>query len=249
MNDNKVMVEIQDLHVNIENKEILKGINLSLQGGSLHVIMGPNGSGKSTLANTIMGHPKYKASQGTIKMNENDLLSLTPDKRAKMGVFLAFQYPVEVPGLSLSKLIWSAQSAIGINKTMKEFQDMLLEGLKIIDLDNSFSSRSVNEGLSGGEKKRCEMLQAYMLRAKFVILDEIDSGLDVDALKHVSNMINWFVKNNSTVLLITHYQRILEHLSIDKVHIISDGRIVDSGDYGLVKKIEQEGYERYKKVM
>ncbi|MCL4325288.1 MAG: Fe-S cluster assembly ATPase SufC [Candidatus Thermoplasmatota archaeon] len=249
MDDNDLKFAVNNLKVCIDNHTILNGIDLMVNKGELHIIMGPNGSGKSTLANSIMGDSRYRIEDGTIRIDDVELNNISVDERARKGIFLAFQYPVEIPGVSLSKFIWSAQSSLGKNTTLKEFQVMLENGMKMVALDSSFSKRSLNEGLSGGEKKRSEMLQAYMLKPRLIILDEIDSGLDVDALRQVSDMINHLLKNNSAVILITHYQRIIENLTPPyRVHILVNGKIVQSGGYELVKKIEADGYESFKEV-
>ncbi len=238
------MLEIKNLHVSTDNKEILKGLNLSINQGEIHAIMGPNGSGKSSLSLVLMGHPRYKITKGSIKLNGQDLTSLTPDKRAKLGLFLAMQYPVAVPGVSVFNLLRSANKNLDSQKVPAlEFQKIVKKEMKNLKIDEKFLTRSINDGFSGGEKKKMETLQLSILRPKYAILDETDSGLDVDALKIVSMGINNVFSKNLGILLITHYQRILKYVNPDFVHILVDGKIVKSGGAALAAVVEEKGYE------
>ena len=258
------MLKAKNLRVAIKGKEILKGIDLEVGVGQLHVLMGPNGSGKSTLAQVIAGHPSYIINGGSIIFNGKKMNKLTPDKRAKLGIFLAFQHPVEIPGVSVfgmlrkAKQVTSAKSQVPskkktYNSALKtsnfatEFRQELLEHLSALKLSGDFLRRSVNEGFSGGEKKRSEILQMVALKPKLVILDEIDSGLDVDALKTVATTLYHYneVNPRSSILLITHYARILKYLKPDFVHIMMDGKIVRSGKLELAKLVEEKGYQRF----
>ena len=257
---------ISDLKVRIGDKEILNGIDLEVGAGELHVLMGPNGSGKSTLAQVIAGYPSYIINGGSIIFNGKKMNKLTPDKRAKLGIFLAFQHPVEIPGVSVfgmlrkAKQVISAKSQVPSKKKTynlglktsnfaAEFRQELLECLSSLKLSGDFLSRSLNEGFSGGEKKRSEILQMMALKPKLAILDEIDSGLDVDALKLVANAIREFTvhSSKSSVLLITHYARILKYLKPDFVHVMVDGRIVRSVRLELAKLVEEKGYQNFEK--
>ncbi|MDP3639576.1 MAG: Fe-S cluster assembly ATPase SufC [Nanoarchaeota archaeon] len=244
-------LEIKNLHVAIEGKEILKGITLTLEEGKVQALMGPNGSGKSTLAQALMGHPKYKITQGKIFLNGEDITEAAPDERARKGLFLSFQYPKEIAGVSLSNFLRAAYNAIREKKQEKklgvvEFHRLLQEKMKVLHVDAAFGSRSVNEGFSGGEKKIAEILQLLVLEPKFAILDEPDSGTDVDALKIISESINTIKQNSKTgIIIITHYSKILKYLKPDKVVVVAGGTVVDSGDAQLAEKIEAEGYTRY----
>ncbi len=234
------MLEIRDLHVETNGKEIIKGLDLEIKKGEIHVLMGPNGSGKSTLSYALMGHPKYKITRGDVLFEGESVKDLSPDKRSKLGIFLSFQYPMEVQGVQLSNFIRLATD----NKNFQEFREDLSNNMSMLKMDKSFGQRYLNDGFSGGEKKRGEILQMAMLKPKLAILDETDSGLDIDALKTVAEGINTVNKNvNSGILLITHYQRILKFVKPDYVHIISDGKIVQTGGADLVDKLEEEGYE------
>jgi len=243
MNDELV---IRDLRVNVAGGEILKGLSLTVKSGEIHALMGPNGCGKSTLANTLMGHPNYNVDSGNVTLNGIDILELEPDERAKLGLFLAFQYPTAIPGVTLANFLRMAVSAVraidGNDSTtnplvpMREFRKELREKMKKLAVDDSFARRYLNDGLSGGEKKRAEILQLAMLEPKIAVLDETDSGLDIDALKIVSNTINKMRSSNRSMLLITHYQRLLEYVEPDFVHVLYGGRIVQSGDKELAKK-------------
>jgi len=255
------MLRIFGLKASVKGKEILKGIDLEVGAGQLHVLMGPNGSGKSTLAQVIAGHPSYKIIDGRLWMSGKEISKLTPDKRAKLGIFLAFQHPVEIPGVSVfgmlrkAKQVTSAKSQVPSKKKTynlglktsnfaTEFRQELLEHLSSLKLSGDFLRRSVNEGFSGGEKKRSEILQMMALKPKLVILDEIDSGLDVDSLKTVATTLYHYneVNPRASVLLITHYARILKYLKPDFVHIMMDGKIIKSGKANLAEEIEKNGY-------
>ncbi len=250
-------LEIKDLHAQIEGKEILKGVDFSVKQGEIHAVMGPNGSGKSTLASTIMGHPRFKVTKGDILFDSVSLLPLTPDVRARKGVFLAFQYPFEVPGVSLATFLRTAYNAVrqGGKKgdlgqemmSVIEFRKMLKEKLNLLDMDDSFSTRYLNDGFSGGEKKRCEILQLAILQPKIAVLDETDSGLDIDSVKIVAEGVNKLVGPHMGVMIITHYQRILRYIKPDHVHILLDGRMVKSGGPELAMTLEEKGYDWVKK--
>jgi Fe-S cluster assembly ATP-binding protein len=243
-------LEIKDLHVNVEEKEILKGISLKIKKGEIHAIMGPNGAGKSTLCFAIMGHPKYKITKGRIILDGEDITSLQPDERARKGLFLAFQYPVAVPGLNFASFLRYAYHASRrdiANKSEEvisslQFQKMLEEKMSSLGIKKSFAERDLNEGFSGGEKKKAEILQLAVLQPKFAFLDEIDSGLDIDGVKKVASCINKLAKDGISLVLITHYQRILKYVKPDYVHIIADGKIVKTGDAGLAEELEKKGY-------
>jgi Fe-S cluster assembly ATP-binding protein len=244
------ILEIRDLRVAVEDKEILRGVNLTVRSGETHALMGPNGSGKSTLAYAIAGHPKYTVTSGTVTLDGEDVLSLTVDERARAGLFLAMQYPVEVPGVSVSNFLRSAVTAVrGEAPKLRTFTKELKQGMDALSIDSDFAQRNLNEGFSGGEKKRHEILQLELLKPKIAILDETDSGLDVDALRVVSEGVNRFGAEGDTgVLLITHYTRILRYVKPDFVHVFSAGRIVEEGGPELADKLEAEGYERYTKA-
>ncbi|MGS2644814.1 Fe-S cluster assembly ATPase SufC [Streptosporangium sp. LJ11] len=242
-------LEIRDLHVTVADKEILRGVNLTVRAGETHAIMGPNGSGKSTLAYAIAGHPKYTITSGQVLLDGVDLLELTVDERARAGLFLAMQYPVEVPGVSVSNFLRTAVTSIrGEAPKLREFAKDLKSGMDALSIDATFAQRNVNEGFSGGEKKRHEILQLELLKPKIAVLDETDSGLDVDALRVVSEGINRFRSGETGVLLITHYTRILRYVKPDFVHVFSAGRIVEQGGPELAEKLEAEGYEAYTKA-
>lgn len=238
------MLEINNLHVSTDNKEILKGVNLKINKGEVHAVMGPNGSGKSSLSLALMGHPRYKITAGKILLNGKNINNLTTDKRAKLGLFLAMQYPVAVPGVSVFNLLRSANKNLEIEKiSALEFQNKVKKQMKNLKMDEKFLARSINDGFSGGEKKKAEILQLSILKPKYAILDETDSGLDVDALKTVSKGISEVAGKEIGILLITHYQRILKYVKPDFVHILVDGKIVKSGDSKLAEEIEEKGYE------
>lgn len=240
-------LEIQNLHVNAAGKEIVKGLSLTINPGETHVIMGPNGAGKSTLANALLGHPKYEIN-GKILVNNKDVSKESPDQRAKDGLFLSMQYAPEIPGITVAHFLRVASGSLtGKTKNPFSFHQELLEMMKKLSMDQSFATRYLNAGFSGGEKKRTEILQLLLLNPKFAILDETDSGLDVDALKIVGNGINLYRKEDNGLLLITHYNRILEYVIPDFVHIMVDGRIVKSGGKELAKEIELGGYKQFLK--
>ena len=244
-------LEIRDLHVTVDTddgaREILRGVDLMVRAGETHAIMGPNGSGKSTLAYSIAGHPKYTVSGGTVTLDGVDVLAMTVDERARAGLFLAMQYPVEVPGVSVTNFLRSAKTAIdGEAPKLRTWVKEVREAMQRLAVDPSFAERSVNEGFSGGEKKRHEILQLELLRPKVAILDETDSGLDIDALKVVSQGVNRVRASGETgVLLITHYTRILRYIEPDFVHVFVDGRIVEEGGRELADRLEAEGYEKF----
>src|ERR671919_1690609 len=248
------MLEIKNLHAGIDGNEILKGINLTINKGEIHAIMGPNGSGKSTLAKVLAGHPQYEVTAGEILYEGRNLLEMSPDERARAGVFLAFQYPVEVPGVSNAQFL-----RLAYNEKRKhlgeeeldplEFKDLLTERAKIVEMDASFMSRSVNEGFSGGEKKRNEILQMAVLEPKLAVLDETDSGLDIDALRIVSEGVNKLRTSENAIVLVTHYQRLLNYIVPDHVHVLHKGRVVKSGGKGLALELEEKGYDWLKEAV
>ena len=247
-------LEIRDLHVNVTPKDsdaepivILKGVDLTVESGQTHAIMGPNGSGKSTLSYAIAGHPKYQVTQGTITLDGEDVLAMTVDERARAGLFLAMQYPVEVPGVSMSNFLRTAATAVrGEAPKLRHWVKEVKESVSELEIDPSFVERSVNEGFSGGEKKRHEILQLGMLKPKIAILDETDSGLDVDALRVVSQGVNNYrERENGGVLLITHYTRILRYIKPEFVHVFVNGRVVESGGPELADELEANGYARF----
>jgi len=242
------MLHIKDLRVSVEDKEILKGFNLDINPGEVHAIMGPNGSGKSTLANVIAGREDYEVTQGSIAFNGEDVLEMDVDERAHAGVFMAFQYPIEIPGVSNATFLNSAINAMREARGQDELSPvellkLLREKAKMLGIDESFLKRSLNEGFSGGEKKRNEMLQMALLDPKLAILDETDSGLDIDALKIVADSVNQLRGPERSFLIVTHYQRLLNYIVPDYVHVIYDGRIVKSGDKELALQLEEQGYD------
>ena len=247
-------LEIKNLHANVlpseegqEAKPILKGVNLTINGGETHAIMGPNGSGKSTLAYTIAGHPKYEVTDGEVLLDGENVLEMDIDERARAGLFLAMQYPVEVPGVSSSNFMRSAITAVrGEAPKLREWVGELNAAREALQMDESFSERSVNEGFSGGEKKRHEVMQLSLMKPKFAVMDETDSGLDVDALRIVSEGINRYQEETGGgVLMITHYKRILNYVKPDFIHVFADGKIVQTGDASLADQLEAEGYEKF----
>jgi len=244
-------LEIRDLHVSVETAEgtkpILKGLDLTINSGETHAIMGPNGSGKSTLAYAIAGHPDYEVTSGSITFDGEDVLEMEVDERARAGLFLAMQYPVEVPGVSVSNFLRTAKTAVdGKAPALRHWVKDVRESMEALRMDSSFSERNVNEGFSGGEKKRHEILQMELLQPKFAVLDETDSGLDVDALRVVSEGVNRVKENtNVGIMLITHYTRILRYIKPDFVHVVFGGKIVDEGGPELAERLEEEGYDRY----
>ncbi len=247
-------LEIKDLHVSVETddgaKEILKGVTLTINDGETHAIMGPNGSGKSTLAYSVAGHPQYTVTKGSVTLDGQDVLAMSVDERARAGMFLAMQYPVEVPGVSVSNFLRTAKTAIdGEAPKLRTWVKDVNAALEQLNLDPTFGQRSVNEGFSGGEKKRHEIAQLELLNPKMAILDETDSGLDIDALKVVADGVNRFrAQEGKGVLLITHYTRILRYIEPDHVHVFVDGRIADQGGPELADALEAEGYDKYLKA-
>jgi len=246
INNGKIL-EIKDLHVEIEGKEILKGINLTVDLGKITALMGPNGSGKSTLVNTLMGHPKYEITKGSILYMGENINKLSPDERAKKGIFLSFQYPKEISGVTISNFLRTAINE-GNEKKMSvlEFRDYINSKAELLKMEKSFLSRYLNEGFSGGEKKKSEILQLLVLDPKFAILDETDSGLDIDAIKIVASGVNSYMnttKDKKTVLIITHYKRILEYIKPDHVIILINGKVVMEGESSLVDHLEEKGYD------
>jgi Fe-S cluster assembly ATP-binding protein len=244
-------LEIRDLHVTVatgeDTTEILRGVDLTVEPGRVHALMGPNGSGKSTLAYALAGHPRYKVTGGSATFKGDDVLSLTPDERARLGIFLAMQYPVEVPGVSVTNFLRTAVNAVrGEDVPVRQFAKDLREQMKLLQMDPKFAERSLNEGFSGGEKKRHEILQMALLKPQLAILDETDSGLDIDALKVVSEGVNRLRGPELGVLLITHYTRILRYIAPDHVHVMVAGRIVESGGPELADELEEHGYERWR---
>lgn len=237
---------IEDLHVSVEGNEIIKGLSLEVKAGEVHAIMGPNGSGKSTLAYTLMGHPRYDVTEGSVTLDGEDLLDMEPDERARAGLFLAFQYPTEIEGVTVANFLRTAINARrgpGNEISVSEFAKKLREKMELLDMDPSFAQRYLNDGFSGGEKKRNEILQMAMLEPTFAIMDETDSGLDIDALQIVSNGVNQLKGPHMGVIVITHYQRILRYLEPDFVHVLIDGRIVRSGGKELAEELEEKGYD------
>ncbi|CUS80648.1 Fe-S cluster assembly ATPase SufC [Candidatus Kryptobacter tengchongensis] len=245
-------LEVRDLYVSVDGKEILRGLNFAVNKGEVHALMGPNGSGKSTLAYTIMGHPKYKVEGGDILFEGKSILEMKPDERAKLGLFLAFQYPVEVPGVTLFNFLWKAIQANNLDprveriswlpKSVVDYKRELIDKIKKLNMSEIFVYRPIGVGFSGGEKKRMEILQMAMLKPIIAFLDEPDSGLDIDSLKIVADVVNSVRTPELGIVMITHYQRILNYIKPDFVHIMLDGRIVKSGGPEIVEKLEQEGY-------
>ncbi|MCU0435089.1 MAG: Fe-S cluster assembly ATPase SufC [Bacteroidia bacterium] len=242
------MISINNLHASVEGKEILRGLNLEVKPGEVHAIMGPNGSGKSTLASVLAGREDYEVTQGTVSFNGKDLLDLSPEDRAREGLFLAFQYPVEIPGVSNINFLKTAINAIREYKgegpmEAKDFLALVKEKQKLVELDGKLAGRSVNEGFSGGEKKRNEIFQMAMLEPKLAILDETDSGLDIDALRIVANGVNKLRSPERSFIVVTHYQRLLDYIVPDVVHVLWNGRIVKSGPKELALELEEKGYD------
>ena len=242
------MLEVRDLHVSVADTEILRGIDLSVAAGEVHAIMGPNGSGKSTLTNVLAGRPEYRVTQGEVLFEGNDLLGMLPDERARRGVFLAFQYPVELPGVRNRQFLKSALDAVREHRgedelSVREFNQLFDKAVQSVGIDPDLMKRSVNEGFSGGEKKRGEMLQLSLLDPKLALLDETDSGLDIDALKTIASGVNRRRAPDKAIVLVTHYQRMLNYITPDHVHVLIDGRIVMSGGQELAKELEAKGYE------
>ena len=249
-----MILKINNLHSTVDGKTILKGLNIEVKAGEVHAIMGPNGAGKSTLANIIAGKEDYEVTQGTIELNGENISELSPEERAHAGVFLSFQYPVEIPGVSVTNFI---KTSINENRKARGLEDMpakdmlqkIREKSELLEIDRKFLSRSLNEGFSGGEKKRNEIFQMAMLEPKLAILDETDSGLDIDALRIVANGVNKLKYNDNAVIVITHYQRLLDYIIPDFVHVLYDGKIVKSGDASLALEIEAKGYDWIKQEL
>lgn len=242
------MLKIENLHASVEDKEILKGLNLQVNAGEIHAIMGPNGAGKSTLAAIVAGKEEYEISKGNIELEGEDISELAPEERAHKGVFLSFQYPIEIPGVTVTNFIKTAinesRKAQGIeDMPAKDMLKMIRDKSELLEIDRKFLSRSLNEGFSGGEKKRNEIFQMAMLNPKLAILDETDSGLDIDALRVVANGVNKLRSKNNAVIVITHYQRLLEYIIPDFVHVLHDGKIVKTGDASLALELEAKGYD------
>jgi len=244
-NNGQPLLEVKNLKVAIDGTEILRGVDLALNEGEIHAIMGRNGSGKSTMANVLLGHPAYEVLDGTVKFKGQDVLELDTDERARMGMFLAFQYPMAIPGVTVAKFLHSALKARaeGGEVAVREFRNNLNQAMDLLGVDSSFASRYVNDGFSGGEKKRLEILQMFMLEPSLCILDETDSGLDIDALKTVAEGVNAMRGAQRTMLLITHYQRMLNYVKPDVVHVMMDGKIVRTGGIELAEALEENGYE------
>ena len=242
------MLKIENLHCNINSKPVLKGLNLDVDFGEVHAIMGPNGSGKSTLAAIIAGNENYEITKGSISFLDQNLMDFSPEERSHLGVFLSFQYPVEIPGVSVSNFI---KTAINEHRKVNSLPEMkspdllklMKENLELLEMDSSFLSRSMNDGFSGGEKKRNEIFQLSMLKPKLAILDETDSGLDIDALKVVAGGVNKLKSSNKSFIIITHYQRLLNYITPDFVHVLRDGKIIKSGDASLALDLEKNGYD------
>ena len=246
--ESKLMLEISDLHATVDDQEILRGVNLVIKEGEIHAIMGRNGSGKSTLSKVIAGHPSYEINKGSIKFEGKDLLEMDPEERARIGIFLGFQYPIEIPGVSNIEFLRVATNARRTFLNLEEldsfdFEELVNEKLKIVQMNSSFLGRSVNEGFSGGEKKRNEILQMALLSPRLSILDETDSGLDIDALRIVASGVNKLAQPNNATILITHYQRLLNEIIPDFVHIMGEGRILKTGNKELAIELEKSGYE------
>ncbi len=244
MTDKQPLLELRDLHVAIDDKEIVKGVSLTVNEGEIHALMGPNGSGKSTLANTIMGHPRYSVTGGEVLFRGQNILDLPPDERARRGLFLSFQYPTAIPGVTMVNFLRRAVNSVrGEEMPVRQFRTLLQEKMKLLKVDEDFARRYVNDGFSGGEKKKAEILQLGVLQPKLALLDETDSGLDVDALRIVAEGVNAVAGPEMGVLLITHYQRILNYIKPDVVHVLADGRLIKSGGPELAQQIENRGYD------
>ena len=246
------MLKIKNLHASIEGKEILKGINLEVKAGEIHAIMGPNGSGKSTLASILAGRELFSVTEGEVEYHGKDLLKMAPEERAREGIFLGFQYPIEIPGVSMMNFLKTAVNEQRKHKGLEamkssDFLKMVREKKEIVEIDSNLTNRSVNQGFSGGEKKRNEIFQMAMLNPELSILDETDSGLDIDALRIVANGVNKLKSNDNATIVITHYQRLLNYIVPDHVHVLYDGQIVKSGDKNLAVELEEKGYDWLKK--
>jgi Fe-S cluster assembly ATP-binding protein len=244
MSENGTFFEIRNLHAAVDDKEILRGVNLSMGLGEVHALMGPNGSGKSTLAYTLMGHPRYQVTAGEVRLRGENVLEWSADQRARHGMFLAFQYPVGVPGVTMANFLRTSLKAVSAKDVPAvEFRKRMREQMRALKMDDSFATRYLNEGFSGGEKKKAEVLQLAMLRPQLAILDETDSGLDIDAIRVVAEGVNQVVGPDMSVLLITHYENFLKHIRPDYVHVLWKGRIVTSGGRDLVDRLQDEGYD------
>jgi len=244
MTSNRTLFEFKDIHVVVEDKPVVKGVSLTIRPGEIHAIMGKNGSGKSSLSNALAGHPAYRITSGTVTLDGQNLMDKEADERSRAGLFLAFQYPVAIPGVTVSNFLRTALLAHrGKDADMSDFRKLLRAEMKALGVDEVFATRYLNEGFSGGEKKRIEILQMSILRPKMAILDETDSGLDIDALKTVAEGINRFHNDRTGILLVTHYQRLLNYIKPDYVHVMMDGRLVKSGGPELALKLEDLGYE------
>jgi Fe-S cluster assembly ATP-binding protein len=242
------VLSVRQLHAGVEGREILRGIDLEVRAGEVHAVMGPNGSGKSTLAQVLAGHPGYTVTGGEVLYDGRNLLEMPPEERAREGVFLAFQYPIEIPGVANAEFLKAAVNAVRERRGQDpldamDFLALLKEKMKLVEMDPSFMSRSLNEGFSGGEKKRNEVLQMAMLEPRLAILDETDSGLDIDALRTVAAGINALRRPDNAIVLVTHYQRLLDYITPDHVHVLLNGRMVKSGDQALARELEARGYE------
>ncbi len=251
-----MLLEIQNLFVSAPDKEIVKGLSLQIKPGEVHAIMGPNGSGKSTLSATLMGHPRYEVTKGKVKFNGKDLLQMDPSQRAAAGLFLAFQYPKEIPGVNMVSFLRASYNAVNKARDAKfkplplyNFKKILEEKMKLVGLSKTFMSRNTNEGFSGGEKKKAEILQMALLEPKLAILDETDSGLDIDALRTICEAISAAKTPEQSLLMVTHYERMLKYLKPDYIHIMMDGKIVLSGGKELAAKLEEEGYDYVRKIL
>ncbi|WP_432664693.1 Fe-S cluster assembly ATPase SufC [Wukongibacter baidiensis] len=245
-----LLLQVKGLETKIDEKEILRGLDLEIRKGETHVIMGPNGAGKSTLANALMGHPKHSIVNGEIVFENESINDLRVDERAKKGIFLSFQYPEEIPGVTVENFLRSAKSAItGQNYRFMEFRKLLKDKMKMLEMKEEYLSRYLNEGFSGGEKKKNEILQMAVLEPKLAILDETDSGLDIDAIRTVSSGVKTFSNDDNAILVITHYNKILDYLKPDFVHILVDGKIIKTGDMSLAEEIEKNGYENLRKIL
>ena len=244
----KTLLEVKGLRASVNGREILKGLDLTVRAGEVHAIMGPNGSGKSTFAKLLAGHPAYELIAGTVQFEGGDLFALTPDARAKAGLFLGFQYPVEIPGVANSQFLRLAYNTVMAGRGKDEldpleFHDLVRERMKLLEMSPDFLDRSVNEGFSGGEKKRNEILQMALLEPRLALLDETDSGLDIDALRVVAHGVNTLLNKDNAVVLVTHYQRLLNYIVPDYVHVMEGGRIVKTGDRSLALELESRGYD------
>ncbi len=248
INNAKTILSVQELNASIDDTQILNGFDITVKAGEIHAIMGPNGSGKSTFSKVVAGHPSYTVGGGTLEFQGKNLMDLEPDERAKLGIFLGFQYPVEVPGVTNGAFLRLAYNTVQIARGGEEldpleFDDYIQSKLKLLDMDAEFLERSLNEGFSGGEKKRNEILQMAILEPKLAILDETDSGLDIDALRVVANGVNTLHGDNDAVVLVTHYQRLLNYIEPDFIHVVDGGRIIKTGDKSLAHELESRGYE------